>query len=125
MLSASRDGFLNPNYTYGAIAIAAPCWATGTALGCLAGNVLPLRLVSALSVALYGMFLAIIIPPARKSKVVAGIIVICFVLSYLASILPVVSDISSGTRTIILTVGISAVAAWLFPRENQEVSDES
>ena len=124
-ISVSRDGFLNPNYTYGAIAIAAPCWATGTALGCLAGNVLPLRLVSALSVALYGMFLAIIIPPARKSKVVAGIIVICFVLSYLASILPVVSDISSGTRTIILTVGISAVAAWLFPRENQEVSDES
>ena len=124
-ISVSRDGFLSPNYTYGAIAIAAPCWATGTALGCLAGNVLPLRLVSALSVALYGMFLAIIIPPARKSKVVAGIIVICFVLSYLASILPVVSDISSGTRTIILTVGISAVAAWLFPRENQEVSDES
>lgn len=124
-ISVSRNGMLNPNYTYGAIAIAAPCWATGTALGCLAGNVLPLRLVSALSVALYGMFLAIIIPPARKSKVVAGIIVICFLFSYLASVLPVVSNISSGTRTIILTVGISAIAALLFPRDAQEVSDES
>ena len=100
-------------------------WTSGTFAGCVASGLLPYKLQNALGLAIYGMFLAIIIPPARKSKVVAGIIVICFVLSYLASILPVVSDISSGTRTIILTVGISAVAAWLFPRENQEVSDES
>ncbi len=52
----------------GAIVAAAPCWATGTALGITAGNLLPPQLVSALGVALYGMFLAVIIPPAKKGQ---------------------------------------------------------
>ena len=65
-ITIARPGYLNPFYTYGAIALAAPAWASGTALGIIAGNLLPLRAVSALSVALYGMFLAIIIPrPGR------------------------------------------------------------
>lgn len=66
-ITIARPGYLNPYYTYGAILLAAPAWAIGTALGIIAGNALPLRVVSALSVALYGMFLAIIIPPARKT----------------------------------------------------------
>ena len=61
-ITISRPGCLNPFYTYGAILLAAPAWAFGTAFGIMAGNALPLRAVSALSVALYGMFLAIIIP---------------------------------------------------------------
>ena len=60
-ITIARPGSLNPYYTYGAILLAAPAWAIGTALGIIAGNLLPLRAVSALSVALYGMFLAIII----------------------------------------------------------------
>ena len=72
-ITIARPGWLNPYYTYGAILVAAPAWSIGTALGIIAGNLLPLRAVSALSVALYGMFLAIIIPPARKSRVVAGL----------------------------------------------------
>lgn len=119
-----KDGLLNPNYTYGAITVAIPCWATGTALGCIAGNLMPLRLVSAFSVALYGMFLAIIIPPARKSKILAGIIALCFLLSYLAVRLPIISEISDGTRTIILTVAISAVAAIFFPKEENTEGEE-
>ena len=67
-ITIARPGYLNPFYTYGAIALAAPAWASGTALGIIAGNLLPLRAVSALSVALYGMFLAIIIPPARRIR---------------------------------------------------------
>ena len=63
-ITIARPGILNPYYTYGAILLAAPAWAGGTACGIIAGNALPLRAVSALSVALYGMFLAIIIPPA-------------------------------------------------------------
>ena len=55
-ITIARPGYLNPFYTYGAIALAAPAWASGTALGIIAGNLLPLRAVSALSVALYGMF---------------------------------------------------------------------
>ena len=71
-ITIARPGCLNPWYMYGAIALALPGWAVGTALGALAGNLMPWRLVSAFSVALYGMFLAIIIPPARKSRILAG-----------------------------------------------------
>ncbi len=114
-IAIARPGYLNPWYTYGAVLIAAPCWALGTALGTIAGNLLPLRFVSAFSVALYGMFLAVIIPPARKNKKVAGIVALCFVVSYAASKLPIVSDWSDGTRTIVLTIVIAAAAALLFP----------
>lgn len=119
-ITISREGYLNPFYTYGAITLAAPAWSIGTALGILAGNILPLRIVSALSVALYGMFLAIIIPPARKDKVVAALICISFVLSFAGGHLPVISSLSDGTRTILLTIVISAVAAILFPRKTEQ-----
>lgn len=120
-IAIARPGYLNPWYTYGAVLFASPCWAVGTALGALAGNLLPLRLVSAFSVALYGMFLAIFIPPARKSKVILGIVILCFAASGLATCLPVISEWSEGTRTIILTLVISAGAAILFPRNTEEV----
>lgn len=119
-IAIARPGYLNPWYTYGAVLFASPCWAVGTALGALAGNLLPLRLVSAFSVALYGMFLAIFIPPARKDKIILGIVILCFVLSGLAAYLPIVSTLSEGTRTIILTLLISAGAALWFPRKNEE-----
>ncbi len=114
-ITVARPGKLNPFYTYGAIVIAAPCWSIGTALGVVAGNLLPLRAVSALSVALYGMFLAVIVPPARKNPVIAGCVLISFAASFLVTHAPFVSDLSEGTGTIILTVVISAVAAILFP----------
>ena len=114
-ITIARPGPLNPWYTYGAILLAAPAWASGTALGIVAGNLLPLRAVSALSVALYGMFLAIIIPPARKSRVVAALVAISFFLSFVCNYLPGISSLSDGTRTILLTVLISSAAALLFP----------
>ena len=118
-LAISYDGWLDPYYMYGAILVAAPSWAVGTSLGVVMGNLLPARVVSALSVALYGMFLAIIIPPARKNKVVAVLVLLSFALSFACGCLPLVSTLSSGTRTIILTVLLSAGAALLFP-----ISDE-
>lgn len=115
-IAIARPGYLSPAYTYGAMLVAAPCWAFGTAIGALAGSILPLRLVSAFSVALYGMFLAIIVPPARKDRVIAGLILLCFAFSFLASCLPLLASVSSGTKTILLTVVISAAAAALFPK---------
>ena len=119
-ITISRPGCLNPFYTYGAILLAAPAWAFGTVFGIMAGNALPLRAVCSLSVALYGMFLAIIIPPARKNKVVAVLIVISFALSFFGSYVPGISALSDGTRTILLTVLISAAAAILFPVKNTQ-----
>ena len=97
------------------MALALPGWAVGTALGVVAGNILPPAVVSALSVALYGMFLWVIIPPARKNRIVGALVLASFALSYLASILPGLAALSAGTRTIILTVLIAGIGAALFP----------
>ena len=84
------------------------------------GNLLPARIVSALSVALYGMFLAIIVPPAKENRVVLGCVLTAFAASALFAFLPMLRDLSSGNRTIVLTVAISALAAGLFPRPEKE-----
>ena len=114
-VSSGRPGHLNPFYTHGTASIAIPGWALGTCLGVILGTALPDRITRALSVALYGMFLAVIIPPARKDRIIAGLVVISMLASYLFTMIPALSGISSGMRVIILTVLISGAAAFLFP----------
>ena len=114
-VSISAPGYLNPFYTYGAISLACPGWAIGTCLGVIVGNILPASLVSALSVGLYGMFIAIFVPPSKTSKVIAGLVLVSMALSFAFNRIPVFNGISSGVKTIILTVAISAAAALLFP----------
>ena len=114
-VSSGRPEHLNPFYTYGTASIAIPGWALGTCLGVILGTALPDRITRALSVALYGMFLAVIIPPARKDRIIAGLVVISMLASYLFTMIPALSGISSGMRVIILTVLISGAAAFLFP----------
>lgn len=75
-ISVAVPGKLNPYYSFGAYTVALPGWAFGTLFGTLMGSILPANIVSALSVGLYGMFLAIIIPPARKNKILAGVVLI-------------------------------------------------
>lgn len=123
-VSIGIPGRLNPFYTYGAICVAAPGWALGTCLGVVMGSVLPDRAVRALSVALYGMFLAVVIPPARTSKILAGVVAGSMALSFLFNRLPYFHFISSGMKIIILTVVIAGAAAILFPIK-EELSDES
>ncbi len=124
-IAVSRHGFLDPCYVYGAAAVAAPCWALGTALGTVAGEILPVRAVSALSVALYGMFLAVIIPPSRRNKIIGFIVAVCFASSYLFSVVPVVSSLSEGTRAIILTIIIASAAALIFPVKSEEGKNDA
>ncbi|MBR1580654.1 MAG: AzlC family ABC transporter permease [Selenomonadaceae bacterium] len=112
-ITVARPGKLNPFYNYGAMLVALPGWSVGTALGVIAGNILPPSVVSALSVALYGMFLAVIMPPARNDRVILISIVVSFAMSFLADQL--FGDISAGTRTIVLTVLIAGIAAALRP----------
>lgn len=118
--SISVAGKLDPHYTFGLAAVASPAWVVGTALGVLMGNALPARGGSALSVGLYGMFMACIIPEGKKNKIVAGVIVVSFVLSYLFNTLSVFEGISSGVKIMILTVVISMAAAILFPVKEEE-----
>lgn len=123
-LSVSVPKTLNPFYTYGMISLGAPAWAFGTYFGCLMGNVLPVNIVNALSVSLYAMFLAIIVPPARKNKVLLVLIIISMLSSYLFGILPIIREISSGVRIILLTILLSGAAAILFPIK-EDTTNES
>lgn len=122
-ISMAQPGHLNPYYAYGAFVVAIPGWAVGTYLGVLMGNILPARVVSALSVGLYGMFLAVIVPPARKNRFLCGLIVVAMAASALFAVLPLIAQLSEGMRIIILTVVISAAAAILHPVKD-EAADE-
>lgn len=119
-ISMAVDGKLTPSYLYGAASVAAPGWVLGTCLGNLLGMIMPLRVMSAMNVAIYGMFLAIVIPPSRKSKVVAGVVAVSMLVSLGFHWIPVLKDISSGFQIIILTILIAGGAAWLFPVKTEE-----
>ncbi len=119
-VSVAVKGTLNPFYNYGAMTVSIPAWASGTFLGVVMGNALPKSVVSALGVGLYGMFLAIIIPPARKNKIIAALVIISMALSFMFSRLPIISGISEGLRIIILTVAVSLFAALVFPVKEEE-----
>lgn len=119
-IAIARPGMLNPWYYYGAMSLAIPGWSTGTALGIIAGSELPTRIVSALSVTLFGMFLAVIIPPAKQNRVILIVVLASFLASFIASSWSQLAVLSGGTRTIILTVTISALAALLKPVQEEE-----
>ena len=119
-VSISLPQRLSPYFTYGAFVIATLGWTGGTFVGAVLGDVLPPMLLSALAVGLYGMFVSVFIPEARKNKIVAWLVAVSFVLSYAFEKLPYVREISSGIRVIILTVAISLAAALIFPIKEDE-----
>lgn len=120
-VSASVKGELNPFYNFGAISIGSPAWLLGTVLGVLVGNILPPDLTTALSVALYGMFLAVVIPASRESRTVAAVVAVSMAASLIFNLVPILAGISGGTKIIILTVGIAAIAAVIRPVADEEV----
>lgn len=111
---------LDPFFTYGTFCVATLGWTGGTFVGVVLGEVLPLSVISALSVGLYGMFISIFIPEARKNRVVLALVAISFAASFACSVLPIVSEISEGIRIILLTVLISLAAAIFFPIKDDE-----
>lgn len=123
-ISAARPGSLNPYYTYGAMSLAIPAWSLGTFLGVVMGTVLPANIVSALSIALYGMFIAIVIPPAKDNKIIAGVVAVSMLASFIFANVKILSAISSGMRVVILTVIIAGVCAVLFPVKEDEADEQ-
>ena len=125
-LAIARGGFVEPAYQYGAMLASIPLWCFGTSAGVIAGNLLPDRVVTALSVSLFGMFLAVIMPAARKDRIVRACVIASFAASYLTSrVIPWTAALPDSTRTIVLTVIIASVAAIVRPVEREEVEDAS
>ena len=107
---------VSKRYMYGLILLPVIGWAGGTLLGAVAGSVLPEVVRSALCIAIYGMFLAIIIPPAKKSSSVLKVIIIAVALSCCFRYVPWLNKhISGGFAIIISTIVAAAVGAALFP----------
>ena len=122
-LSVSVDGRLSPYYTYGIMMVAIPGWFFGTLFGVVLGNVMPIKLLSALSIALFGMFIAIIVPPARKNRILTGLIIVSMLASTAFALTPILKEISYGFKIIILTIVLSSAAALLFPvKEDRHAS---
>ena len=114
-VSAARPGKNSPYFHYGAMALAIPGWTIGTLVGAAAGQILPAIVMSALSVAIYGMFLAIIIPPAKKNHFLVFVILAAMVLGAVFKYVPGLNKISSGFVIIIITVLVAAFAAIIRP----------
>ena len=119
-VSIVRPGILSPAFSAGAIIIAVAGWVMGTFLGAFSGEILSASLISALGVALYGMFIAIVVPPARNDRNIAIAAIIAVGMSVLFTYVPLINTISSGSRIIIITVAVSVFAALLFPVRNEE-----
>ena len=119
-ITVARGGALNPYYNYGAMAISVPAWAAGTS-----GGILPAAVVSALSVALYGMFVWVVLPAAKRNRPIGGMVLASCVLSLAATYAPVTSELSGGTRTILLTLLIAGVGAALFPIDAEQEDDHA
>lgn len=117
-LDASQTGDLHPAYHYGITSIAVPGWVLGTLAGAVSGSLLPAFIMSALGIAIYGMFLAIIIPPAKKNRTILIVVLAAMALSFLFAILPGLKQITSGFAIILITVIVAGIAAKIKPIEN-------
>ena len=95
-------------------------WTSGTLLGALAGSVLPGNIRTALGVMLYGMFIAIVVPPAKQEKPVLITVILAMVLSCLFAWVPLLKTVSPGIAIVVCTVAAAAFCAWRFPIQEVE-----
>lgn len=121
-VAASQPDKLRASYMYGLILISFLGWTSGTFLGAAAGNLLPQALTDAMGIVLYGMFIAIIIPPSRKERSVLLAVIIAAIISILFKYL--FTMISGGFAVIISAVAASAAAALIFPVKDEEEVEE-
>lgn len=122
-VASGQFGKVSKWYLYGLILLPWLGWSCGTILGALAGNILPAIVTDALGVAIYGMFIAIVVPEAKKSKAVALCVAIAIALSCLFYFLPVLKAVPSGFTIILCAVAASAIMAWLAPIPEEVTED--
>lgn len=121
-LGMSRQEPLTTAFFVGAGTVAALGWIGGTALGAVAGSLLPVSLRTALGIMLYGMFIAIVVPQARQEKPVAICVVLALILSCLFTWVPGLKAVSAGLAIVICTVAAAAICAFAFPVKEEEAA---
>ena len=119
-VASSQPGRVGKSYLYGLMLTPWIGWTAGTLLGAAAGTLLPEFVRSALGIAIYGMFLAIILPPARKQKPVRAVVALAAALSVCFRYIPGLNRVSGGFAIIICAVAAAASGAALFPVKEDE-----
>ena len=119
-LAMARREALTVPYMLGLGTLPFVGWSGGTLLGALAGSVLPMNIRAALGVMLYGMFIAIVVPPARKEKPVFVVVILALILSCLFTWGPGLKNVSSGISIVVCTVAAAAACGLLFPIADEE-----
>ena len=114
-VASAQPGKVNHTYLYGLMSMPYLGWALGTLIGAVAGQLLPVFVRTALGIAIYGMFLAIILPPARREHPVRVVVVAAVAMSLCFRYIPALSHVSSGFVIIICAVAASTLGALLFP----------
>lgn len=123
-VSMQRDHELTLAYMAGLIITPVIGWTGGTLVGAVATSFLPAALSNALGIALYGMFIAVIVPPAREHKNVLFAVILAIAASVACNYLPVIKNLSGGWTIILITIVVCLIAAWLFPVEEREGEQE-
>ena len=119
-VSMQRDHELTAAYMAGLILTPVIGWTGGTLVGAAATSLMPPVLSNAFGIALYGMFIAIVVPPAREHKNVLFAVLLAIAASVACKYIPVIKNLSSGWTIILITVVVCVIAAWLFPVEESE-----
>ena len=124
-VSSAKQGMVGRRYMYGLAVAPYIGWSLGTLLGAAAGNILPAAVTNALGIAIYGMFIAIIVPAAKKSRAVLGVVIVSCAMSALFRFLPGLNKVSGGFVIIICAVVSSAIFAWLKPVKGNGAATET
>ena len=124
-IASSKEKVINPKYMYGIILLPFISWSAGTFLGAAAGYILPDSIKFALGIAIYAMFVAIIVPPSRKYKGVLFCVGVAAALSCVFKYVPYMNKVSFGFAVIICSVVSSAVAALIFPKKQTTEGKEN
>lgn len=124
-VAIGQKGEISRSYYAGLISIPIFGWTAGTIVGAVLGNIMPLIITNALGVALYGMFIAVVVPKARENMHVLTVVVVTIVISSALYYIPVFDKISAGFAIIICAVVASAIGAALFPVNEDESGDDT
>ena len=116
-VASAQPGSVSPSYIYGLILLPYVGWVLGTLFGAVAGTMLPDSLRSALGIAIYAMFIAIVLPPSRVSKQIRIVVLLTIAVRLCFVFLPFLKQMSGGLQVVVCAVAAAGVGAILFPRE--------
>ena len=122
---ASQEESVRRSFYFGLSTIPYIGWSMGTAIGALLGNILPESVMSALALAIYGMFIAIVVPEMRKAKPVILAVILAFGFSSMFYYIPLLKKVSSGLSISICAIAAALICAVLFPVSDEDKADEA